>query len=45
MARTVRPDRLAPLAGMGDQEQGQEGNLEATMRRAREEMRSVTRRL
>jgi hypothetical protein len=46
MGCTDSGDRVGPLVGMGDQvqgeQQGEQRNLEDTVRRAREEMHSVT---
>jgi hypothetical protein len=46
MGCTGGGDRVGPLVGMGDQvqgeQQGEQRNLEDTVRRAREEMHSVT---
>jgi hypothetical protein len=38
----ARVDRVVLLAGMGDQQQGQQDSVEETARRARDEMHSVT---
>ena len=37
-----RADRVVPMAGMGDEQQGQKDSVQETARRAREEMHSVT---
>jgi hypothetical protein len=38
----ARVDRVVLMAGMGDQQQGQQDSVEETARRARDEMHSVT---
>jgi hypothetical protein len=38
----ARVDRVVPIAGMGDQQHGQQDSVEETARRARDEMQSVT---